>query len=101
MKKEDILKKAQEEGADEMENFVRDKSMSVMFIVMGICIAVFMWIRQDLNERYCDLPFTVALGASAGNFYRFAKVRKAKNLCIAIVTGICAVFYLILTVLGY
>lgn len=101
MKKEDILKKAREEDSDEMETFVRDKSMSVVFIVMGICIAVFIWIRQDLNERYCDLPFTVALGASAGNFYRFAKLHNAKSLCIAIVTGICAVFYLILTVLGY
>lgn len=100
MKKEDILKKAQEEGSDEMETFVRDKSMSVMFVVMGICIIVFMWIRQDLGERCCDLPFTVALGASVGNFYRFAKLHKAKCLCIAIVTGICAVFYLILTVLG-
>lgn len=101
MKKEDILKKAQEEGSDEMETFVRDKSMSVMFVVMGICIAVFMWIRQDLHERYCDLPFTVALGASVGNFYRFARMRNAKSLCIAIFMGICAVYYLILTVLGY
>lgn len=95
------MKKAQEEGSDEMETFMRDKSISVMFIVMGICIAVFMWIRQDLNERYCDLPFTVALGASVGNFYRFARLHKAKSLCIAIVTGICAAYYLILTVLGY
>ncbi len=101
MKKDEILAKAREEKSDEMETFVRDKSMAVIFCVMGVCLIIFISIRQELHERCCDLPFTVALGASAGCFYRFARLKNAKNLIIGIITGLCAIVYLILTILGH
>lgn len=99
MKKEDILKKAQEEGSDEMEKSVQDKSMWWVFIAMGICLIVFSIIRLEYDQHPTDLSATICAGASAGCFYRFSKLHDKKNLFAAITTGICAVTCFILFII--
>lgn len=101
MKKEDILKKAREEDTDEMENFVMDKSQSWVFLVMGICLIVFTMIKQERGEQTSDLTFTIALGMSVGNIYRFVKLRRTNYLIWAIITAICAVICLIFFIMHH
>lgn len=47
MKKEDILKKAQEEKSDEMERFVRDRSAVWMTLAMAIAAGFFVCMREE------------------------------------------------------
>lgn len=101
MKKEDILKKAREEGSDEMEKSVQDKSMWWVFIAMGICLIVFSLIRLENDQNPTDIAATINAGACAGSFYRYSKLRDGRNLFSAITTGICAVICIVLIILHH
>lgn len=101
MKKEDILKKAREEGSDEMERFVRDKSMWWVFIAMGACLIVFSLIKLENDQHPTDLAATICAGACAGCFYRFSKLRDKRDLFGAITTGVCAVVCFVLFLLHH
>lgn len=96
MKKEDILKKAREEGSDEMEKFVQDKSMWWVFIAMGVCLIAFSMVRSYNDQNPTDLAATISTGASAGCFYRYSRLHDNRNLFAAITTGICAVILIVL-----
>lgn len=101
MKKEEILKKAREEGSDEMEKSVQDKSMWWVFIAMGICLIVFSLIRLENDQHPTDLAATICSGACAGFFYRYSKLRDRRNLFSAITTGISAVILVVLFILHH
>ncbi len=101
MKKEDILKKAREEGTDEMEKTVQDKSMWWVFIAMGVCLIVFSLIRLENDQHPTDLAATISAGASAGCFYRFSKLHDKRNLFAFITTGICAAVCIILFIIHH
>lgn len=101
MKKEDILKKAREEGSDEMEKSVQDKSMWWVFIAMGVCLIVFSLIRLENDQSPDDLAATISAGACAGCSYRFSKLHDKRNLFAAITTGICAVILIVLFILHH
>lgn len=101
MEKEDILKKAQEEGFDEMEKSVQDKSMWWVFIAMGVCLIVFSLIKLENDQHPTDLAATISIGACTGCFYRFSKLHNSKDLFAAITTGLCAVVCAILFVLHH
>lgn len=101
MKKEDILKKAQEEGSDEMEKSVQDKSMWWVFIAMGVCLIVFSLIKLENDQDPTDLAATINAGACAGCFYRYSKLHDKRNLFASITTGICAVVCTILFIMHH
>lgn len=85
MNREDILRKAQTEGNDEMELQVRDKSMKWTYVAMVIAAAVFSFIRQMQDYPMMDLTATVSISVAVGNFYRYLKCKDKSNLCIAAV----------------
>ena len=85
MKKEDILKKAQEEKVDEMEQYVNDKSMYLIFIAMFVCLTVFSFTRFADKMRIEDYVSTLDISISAGGFYRYSKTKKIQWLIV----GIC------------
>ncbi len=101
MKKEDILKKAQEENTDEMEKFIQDKSMWWIFIVMVVCLIAFSIIRQENGQSTSDLTVTITSGVAAGNYYRFAKLRNKSNLLAAIFMTVGAIICLIFFILEH
>lgn len=101
MNKDDILKKAREEGSGEMEKSVRDRSMWWVFITMGVFLIVFAFIKLENDQHPTDLTATICAGACAGNFYRFAKLREKRDLFSAILTGICAVVCLVLFIIHH
>lgn len=101
MKKEEILKKAREEGSDEMEKSVQDKSMWWVFIAMGLCLIVFSLIRLENDQHPTDLAATISTGASAGFFYRYSRLHDGRNLFTAITTGICAIICIVLFILHH
>ena len=85
MKKEEILKKAQEENVDEMERYVYDKSMYLIFIAMFICLSIFSFTRFADGLRIEDYVATLDISISAGGFYRYSKTKKMNWLIV----GIC------------
>lgn len=95
MKKEEILKKAQEEGSDEMEKSVQSNSMWFGAVVMGVCLIVFSMIRR-MNDQYTfDLTATICAGVATENFYQYKKLRSKNNLIAGIFMAIGAVLSLI------
>lgn len=88
MKKEDILKKAQEEKVDEMEQYVNDKSMYFIFIAMFVCLSVFSFTRFADGMRIEDYVATLQISISVGSFYRYSKTKKMNWLIV----GVCSAF---------
>ncbi|MDE7312089.1 MAG: hypothetical protein K2N87_10820 [Eubacterium sp.] len=85
MNREDILRKAQKEGNDEMEMQVRDKSMKWTYVSMVIAAGIFSFIRDMQDYPMMDLTATVAISVAVGNFYRYLKCKEKSNLMIAVV----------------
>ena len=92
MNKEDVLRKAQKEGNDEMEIQIRDKSMKWTYISMVIAAGIFSFIRDMQDYPMMDLTATVSISVAVGNFYRYIKCKDKSNLCIAAVMFV--VFFL-------
>lgn len=85
MNKEEILKKAQKEKHDEMEQQVKDKSMWFSYTVMVIVAAVFSFIRSEQGLPMMDLTAVVALSCSANFLYRFFRIKEKSYLILAVV----------------
>lgn len=101
MNKEEILKQAQKEGNDEMENQIKDKSMWWTYITMVLAAAVFSFIRSELGYPIMDLTATVAISVCVGQFYRFAKGKRQSSLLIACITLLIFVFATIRFMMGH
>lgn len=84
MDRQEILRKAQQEGNDELEIQVRDRSMKWTYIAMVIAAAVFSFIRESQGYPIMDLAATVSISVCAGQFYRFVKSRESSCLMIAV-----------------
>ena len=93
MKKEDILKMAQAEKNDEMEQYVNDKSMYFIFIVMFLCLSIFAFTRFADGLRIEDYIATLDLSISAGHFYRYSKTKKKEHLIAAICFGVSGLIF--------
>ena len=91
MKKEDILKKAREEGFDEMEKFVQNRSMWWGALIMCILLIVFSIIRRENGQCTFDLTATICAGVAVENFFQYAKLRSKQNLALGIIISVCAV----------
>lgn len=91
MKKEEILKKAQEEGSDEMEKFVQDKSIWWGAVAMCFCLIAFTIIRRRIDQYTFDLTATIAAGVAAQNFYQYKKLHIKRNLLAGIFMAVGAV----------
>ena len=93
MEREEILKRAQKEGNDEMEIQIKDKSIKYTYIAMVLVAAVFSCIREQQGLPIMDLCATVCFSVSVGQGYRFIKWKNKHALIMAILTlavGICA-----------
>lgn len=101
MNKEDILKKSRNENCDEMEVAVTDKSMRVVCIAMILIAAVFAYIRSENGEPMMDLCATVNFSVSAGNFYKFAKLKNKSYIFIAVITLIGGIFATVRFFMGH
>ncbi|MDE5779565.1 MAG: hypothetical protein K2I10_13860 [Lachnospiraceae bacterium] len=85
MNKEEILKKAQKEGNDEMETQMKDRSMRWTYIAMVIAAAVFSFIRDKQGYPIMDITAIVSISVCVGQFYRFIKSKDNSFLIIAMV----------------
>ncbi len=101
MNKEEILKKAQKEGNDEMEVQAKDKSIRWTYIAMVIAAAVFSFIRGERGYPIMDLTATVSISVCVGQFYRFVKSKDKSFLIIAIVMVGVSVFSTIRFFMGH
>ena len=93
MKKEDILKKAQEENNDEMVQYVYDKSMYFVFIAMFVCLSIFSFTRFADGMRIEDYVATLDISISAGSFFRYIKTKKKLHFVVGICFGISGIIY--------
>lgn len=91
MKKEDILKKAQEEKSDEMENSVRDRSAVWMTIAMTIAAGFFVCMREE-NAPIMDLTATVSFSTAVCCIYRFFRLKQIHYLIMGLVLAAITVF---------
>lgn len=86
MQRDEILKKAQAENSDERELQVKDKSMTVSYVVMVLMAAVFTYIRARQGLPMMDLCATVCGSVCAAMTYRFIKTKQKTCLLIAVIT---------------
>lgn len=93
MKKEDILKKAQEEKNDEMERYVHDKSMYFILIAMFVCLSIFSFTRIAEGMKFYDYLATLEFSISAGNFYRYSKTKNKALLIDGILTLVSGIIF--------
>lgn len=73
MKKDDILKKAQAEGSDEMEKFIQNRSMWWGAFVMCILLMVFSIIRRENGQYTFDLTATICGGCGSRELFSVQK----------------------------
>lgn len=91
MNKEEILQKARQEGNDEMEIQIRDKSIRYTYITMVVLAAVFSLIRSEQGLPVMDLCTTVAGSVCVGQLYRYVRSKDKCCLRLAVITLIVAV----------
>lgn len=101
MKREDILKMAQQEKQDEREAQVKDQSMRWTYIVMVFTAAIFAFIRAEKGESMMDLSVTVCASVVAGQLYRFIKTRERFCLALALIALVTGLFALVRFCMGY
>lgn len=99
MKKEDVLKKAQEEGSDEMEKSVQSAAMWCGAIIMAVFLISFSIIRRLNDQNTSDLTATICAGVAAENYFIFKRIHNKRNLVFAIIMTIGAVLSVIFFVL--
>ena len=97
MNKEEILAKSRKEneGCDEFQLQVRDKSMKWTYITMVVVAAIFAWVREEQGLPTMDLCATVGLSACAGQSYRFIKTKDKQYLIWAVITLLIGIFAII------
>lgn len=91
MKKEEILKKAQEEKTDEMETAVRDRSAVWMAIAMTIAAGFFICMREE-GAPIMDLTATVCFSTAVCCIYRFFRLKKVWHLVNGLMFMALAIF---------
>lgn len=101
MNREEILAKAKNENKDEMEIFVRDRSIKWTYIVMVAVAAVFAFIRETNGQPMMDLCVTVCASVTAGQWYRFAKTKEKYCLVMGLVTLAVGIFALVRYMMGH
>lgn len=92
MNREEILQKSRNEGFDEMEMQVRDKSMKWTYIVLVLSATVFAFIRSNDGLSAMDLYAVICLSAFANHLYQFIKIKKTSSLVIAVIMLLVSVF---------
>ena len=95
MKKEEILKKAREEGSDEMEKFVQTRSVWWGALVMFILLIMFSIIRRKNGQYTFDLTATICSGVAVENFFQYKKLHNKNNLAFGIIMSVGAVLSVI------
>lgn len=103
MNKEEILEKSRQEnqGGDEMELQVKDKSMMWSYIVMVLMAAMFTIIRSEQGLPMMDLSATVSASVCAAMTYRFIKTKSKGDLFIAIITLIVSIIATVRFFMGH
>ncbi|MDE5558643.1 MAG: hypothetical protein K2K66_08815 [Ruminococcus sp.] len=101
MNREEILQKSRNEGFDEMEMQVHDKSMKWTYIVLVLSATVFAFIRANDGLPVMDLCATVSLSVFTGNIYRFIRTKYTYNLVIAVIMLLIFVFATIRFFMGH
>lgn len=91
MKKEDVLKKAQEESSDEMEKFVRDRSAVWMVLAMVISSGFFVCMRSE-DEPIMDLAAIDCFSSAVCSIYRFFRLKQPFYLIIGLVLAAMTIF---------
>lgn len=97
MNKEEILAKSRKEneGCDEFQLQVRDKSMRWTYITMVVVAAIFAFIREEQGLPIMDLSVTICSSVCVGQFYRFIKTKDKWCLMLAVVALIVGIFAII------
>lgn len=101
MNREEILQKSRNEGFDEMEMQVRDKSMKWTYIVLVLSATVFAFIRSNDGLSAMDMYAIICLSAFANHLYQFIKIKKISSLVIAIIMLLVSVFAIIRFFMGH
>ena len=86
MKREEILKKAQEEKSDEREKQIKDLSFRVIYLTMAFAAVFFSCYRAAHGQTVMDLCATVCFSVCAGMTYRFVKTKEKSYLVFAVIT---------------
>ena len=97
MNKEEILAKSRKEneGCDEFQIQVRDKSIKWTYITMVVVAAVFAWIREEQGLPMMDLCVTICFSVCVGQWYRFIKTKDKGCLIMAVITLLVGIFAII------
>lgn len=103
MNKDEILAKSRKEnqGQDEMERQIKDKSMTWTYIAMVIAAATFAFIRDEQGYPMMDLCSTVSISVCVGQFYRFIKGKDKSSLFIACIMFVVFVLATIRFIMGH
>lgn len=101
MNKEEILRRAQREGNDEMEVQTKDRAIRWTYITMVIAAAVFSFIRETQGYPIMDLTATVSISVCVGQFYRFIKSKDKSLLIIAMVMLVVSIAATVRFIMGH
>ena len=86
MKREEILKKTQQEKSDERAEQVKGLSFRWTYLTMAAAAAIFAYFRAAQGQSMMDLCATVCFSVCAGMVYRFVKTREKSCILLAAVT---------------
>lgn len=97
MNKEEVLAKSRKEneGCDEFQIQVRDKSIKWTYITMVVVATIFAEIRASEGLPSMDLGVTICSSVCVGQLYRFIKTKDKGCLVMAVITFLVSVFTII------
>ena len=87
MKKEDILKKAQQEKTDEREEEINTKAFRIGWMGVSVVMILLIFLRATFNETATDLVVVLLAQSAAASFYQYFEMRDKK---LYLISGIMA-----------
>lgn len=91
MKREEILRKAQQENIDEREEKINTKAYQIGAVAVGIVMLLLIIIKNIFNDSTLDITIILVTHATAASFYQYFNMREKKIYLISGIMGLVGI----------
>ena len=91
MKREEILKRAQNINKDEREQKINTKAYHIGAVAVGIVMLILIATKHYFNASITDITIILVTHASAASFYQYFKMPEKKIYLISGIMGLIGI----------
>lgn len=92
MDHKNILKKAQQEKADEREEYIKVKAFHIGWVSVSVVMLLLIIFRKIYNESAIDIVMIVMAQTAAVSFYQYVNIRDKKMYLFTGIISTVAIF---------